>query len=124
MLPAFKFGLMKKKYQDLLANIAKLIGKFLLDNGGLSNGYCTYAEGSVSTNSTGTLRINVNNSNLKIKELLDLGQKLEDQIKNLIVKTFPKEEISIDIWKEYIEWGTYDTKIAYNVQPITVSLYR
>lgn len=95
--------------------------EFLLDHGGMSNGYNTWVKGYVSRNESGTLDLCVNDDDLSKKQLAILASKLEDKLKKLIPKDCPPF-FKFGFEKQHVEHGCYEICVRFDWS-LKISLY-
>ena len=101
---------MKVDYKDVkteLNNIKNKIEDLLVSHGGMSNGYLTYAEGSVEKNCHGFLKICIPSKDITIRKIDEKSSDVEDSLKKEY-KDILESGICIIIKKRHLEHGCYD----------------
>lgn len=68
---------------EILFDIRKVIQDFLVDNGGLSNGYDTWIKGCIRKNEYASFQWKTPNDNITIKEVKCKGRDLEKQVRGI-----------------------------------------
>lgn len=95
------------KYSEFLSEISKVATKFLMNNGGLSNGYMTYVRGRVKNNVLDTVHWSTPTvQKLTGIQVYELGLQLNNELIEVMKKN------SVDECKfiaEHIEYGCYHT---------------
>lgn len=110
---------MQSSNKKLLEEIAKTIKEFLIKNGGYSNGFETWAEGTVSLNVTGAVKLFTPACQDKTyNEVRNLGGQLETKLKGYLKHNGIKETLSIR--RFHVEHGAYQTEVNFEPQTIRV----
>lgn len=98
-----------EELDEMLLKTANVVGTFLIKNGGLSNGFQTYASGYVCHNVSGSLKVRVNNDDLSLSSLSDMGNALESKLKDILAKYKFKGHLQITASQR--RSGTFETAV-------------
>lgn len=111
---------MKQEQQHLQA-IGEIINKFLKKQGGFANGSQTWVSGYVSSGSISYLDWSTPHiDNITFAEHKKLGSELYSKISEYLKNNELK---SIELSKNHIEWGCYETRINFTPESFRVSYY-
>jgi len=91
--------------------LTKEVGQFLMDHGGMANGYQTWAEGSLSGHMHGNFTIELNNDDLTRKQIRVLGAELCGRLFNLIPKYVP-QTIVFKVTPYHVDHGCFETSVS------------
>ena len=94
-----------------LNNLAIEVGRFLIEKGGMSNGYDTYAEGPINNHSI--LEVRVNNSELTLRELRELAANLTQRLRPQLEDEAPYGVYALK--KADLGHGCYVTQVTYTL---------
>jgi len=96
-----------------LDKMAKIVRKFLLDNGGAYNGLDTYVKGKVTPDDAGDQRLEWSTpemDKLTILEIRKRGRQLYEKVRKAALLTCD-DEFAITLEAVHLEWGCYSTHI-------------
>lgn len=103
-----------------LAKIGNIIGRFLLEHGGFSNGYCTWASGDVQIMSQSHLTLGFPwavEHKMTLAAKLTLGQVLYGNVRAYMLSCQFPTDLTIKIRSKRIdEYGTYAIKVFYTAE--------
>ena len=101
-------------YYIIIDNVKKIIAKFLAQNGGRSNGYETYAEGSCQKNSLHAVNwMTPKATDLTLYQHKSAGYKLCDEINHYLKQINFDNQVIIS--KYPTEYGCYETTVSINL---------
>lgn len=110
---------MKDPDRKDLQEIFTIVKRFLLANGGMSNGYQTYAEGDVRIDTSSHLKISIPHSDdMTKRQLTDLGRKLYLEVQKYMENVSIRRTAAIDIGHEYTEHGCYKLKVSFTLSEV------
>ncbi len=96
-------------HTEFLIEVCEVIKLWLLDHGGMSNGYATYVEGYLNLNSNHITFLTPSTGDLTGKEL----KKLSNELRSKIAFVMERHNVSeLIIKKLHLEHGCYDTIIS------------
>jgi hypothetical protein len=109
--------------QTVAVELAAEIARFLVAHGGYTNGFNTFAEGSVALNQTGGIAICINNDDLSRAQLNKLADKLEENLHQILIDHKCPTQFQFRIRKIDGEHGCCTTKVSFTCGT-EVPLYR
>ena len=111
-----KMKLDYRKITDILHEIKKLIKEILVKNGGMDNGYETYAEGTVEKGYSGGIIPCVPGGDITRNQLNAIGHKVENAIKKKYADII-EGGLTIEIKQYHLEYGCFTHTISLSRGP-------
>ena len=103
-----------KKVKDALYEIRKNIKSILCDNGGMDNGYETYAEGIIEKNYSGGIDVCLPGQDITKRELKNVGYKIENYIKEHYSDII-ESGLTIMVSYHHVEHGCFALSITLRI---------
>ena len=96
--------------EKVLQELSNIVSEFLEEEGGLSNGYLTYAKGSVGKSYIQPIKWSTPiKDELTVKEIKRKGYELNNRVIKCL-KSYSMEECKIE--KKHLEYGCFDTIVT------------
>ena len=103
-----------KEVQKTLFEIRKDIKSILCNNGGMDNGYETYAEGGIKKNCSNSVSVVIPGLDVTKRNLRDIGYKIEEHIKKQYSEII-ESGLIIVIEYHHIEYGCYRLSVSLKI---------
>lgn len=116
---------MEINIDNIILNIKNVIQKFLLENGGLRNGYDTWVSWNFARNIHSPLTWKTPNKDITLREQEEKAGYLEKQITKICLDGGLFVEVGghLSIKYQYIEDGCFDTIIEIVTNPVVRHLW-